>query len=222
MLNFEVTEVPEELKNYYEPVGDVFRLKVTGVVTTSAFEEQKSKINEFRANNVELKKKVEQLSQFEQMFQSGDFSSDKINSKVETLALERAAQMKQTYEQQIKELTDGLNNERTILSSRVLSDEVKSAAMKQGVSDTAIEDVLARAKGAFKVEGGNLVAADNNLDAKGNKVTLDSWMANLAVSATHLFAASKGTGAAKPARAESVSTIDTISRISAGLAKLKN
>jgi hypothetical protein len=218
LLKLETTEVPAELAAYYEPIeGGKFRLKVEGAVSQSALEESKSKVTEFRNSNIELKKKVDQLAQFETMFQSGDFSADKINSKVEQLALERAATMKQTFEQQIAELTDGLTKERNNLSNRVLSDEVKGAALKNGVSDTALEDVLSRARGAFKVEDGKLVAVDSNLDAKGNKPTLDSWMATLATAAPHLFQASQGTSAKKPGKP--VISLSTDEKLRRGVSK---
>jgi len=221
MLKLETNEVPAGLESYYEalPTGN-FKLKVEGAVPATQYEETKLKLGEFRNNNVELKKRVDQLAQFEEMFKSGEFSSEKLQQKVEALALERAASMKQSYEQQVAELTQGLEAERTRLAQIVMSDAVNKAALKHGVSETALEDVLARARGSFKVEDGQLVAADNNLDAKGNKLTLDSWMANLANSAPHLFQASRGTGAQKPGRPipvlEKKSPVDLIAQ---GLAK---
>jgi hypothetical protein len=201
VLKYETNEVPEGLESHYEDAGNgVFKLKVDGVVPAAQFTEIKTKLGEFRNTNVDLKKRVDQLAQFEEMFKSGEFSSEKLQTKVEALALERAGQMKTAYDEQVAQLTQSLEAEKSRLANFVMSDAVGKMALKHGVSDTAIEDVLARARQAFKVEDGQLIAADGNLDAKGNKVTLENWMASLAATAPHLFAPSRGTGAAKTGR----------------------
>ena len=219
MLKLETTEVPEEFKSLYEDAGNgVFRLKVEGAVSASEVEGNKTKLKEFRETNISLKK---QLEDFSKLFGDG-ITPEKIQQKVEDLALQRAGEMKSSYEVKINELTESLTKTHTHLESVVLSDSVKAAALHNGVVDTALEDVLFRAKGSFQVVDGQLVAKEKNLDANGKPLNVDSWMKSLATSAPHLFAASKGTGAAKPARAESAPQMDTISRISAGLSKLKN
>ena len=219
MLKLETNEVPTGLESYYEDAGNgIFKLKVEGAVPVAQLEEVKTKLGEFRNNNVELKKKVDALSQFETMFQSGEFSAEKISSKVETLALQRASEMKTALEQQIAELTNGLQSEKSRVQQIVLSDAVNKAALKHGVSETALEDVLARAKGAFKVEEGNLVPVDPNLDVKGNKPTLETWMASLATAAPHLFQGSRGTGAQKPGKP--IQQLSTDDKIRNGVAKL--
>ena len=218
MLKLETNEVPEGLEAYYEDTGTgVFKLKVDGAVPANQHSELKTKLSEFRNTNVELKKRVEQLAAFEEMFKSGEFSSDKLQAKVEALALERASQMKAAYDEQLTTLTKTLQGEQSRLANIVMSDAVSKAALKHGVSDTAIEDVLSRARTAFKVEDGQLTAADNNLDAKGNKVTLDSWMAGLATAAPHLFQASRGTSAIKPGKP--TPHLSTDEKISRGAAK---
>lgn len=223
MLKYEVNEVPAGLESYYESTTTgTFKLKVEGVVPLSDFSELKNKVNEFRTTNIELKKKNEELSRFEQMFQSGDFSADKINSKVENLALERAAEMKRSYEEQLADLKSKLDTELTRASNLILQDAVTQAALKHGVQETAMEDVLARAKSSFKVEDGKLVPTSNSLDQNGNPFNLDSWMSKLSTTASHLFGPSKGTNAQKVNKPiVQAGKSDNISKISAGLNRIR-
>ncbi len=221
MLRFETNEVPAGLEAHYEDAGNgIYRLKVEGVVPTSQFDEQKNKLKEFRDNNTELKRRVDELSSFETMFKSGDFSAEKINAKVKEQASVMSSEMKTAYEAQIAELGASLQTANGRLEKIVLNNAVAAAALKHGVSETALEDVLARAKATFKVVDGELQAADDVRDAKGNPYTMDSWMASLADKATHLFKASSGAGAGKTGRPfltpEKKSGVDLIS---AGLAK---
>lgn len=221
MLKFETNEIPTGLESYYEEAGNgLFKLKVEGAIKASEAEETKTKLGEFRNTNIELKRKVEELARFETMFKTGEFSAEKLNSKIEEQALVKAAEMKAAYEAQIAELTTKLTGTSAQFENIVVNNAISAAALKHGVSETALEDVNARAKAAFKVQDGNLVAADGVLDAKGKPMTVDSWMTTLAEKAPHLFNASRGAGAQKPNRAipalEKKSAVDLIS---AGMAK---
>lgn len=221
MLKYETNEVPAGLEAYYEDAGSgVFKLKVEGVVPASQLEEQKSKLKEFRENNVTLKTRVEALERFETMFKTGDFSEEKVSAKVREQAEKMAQEMKATFEEEKRQLAEQLTSTSSKLEQIVLNNAVSQAALKHGVSETALEDVFSRAKATFKVVDGELQTAEDVLDAKGNKVTLDGWMTSLAEKAPHLFNASRGAGAKKPgqpvATAERKSPVDLIS---AGLAK---
>lgn len=221
MLKYETNEVPTGLDAYYEDAGNgVFRLKVEGVVPAAHLEEHKSKLKEFRDNNVALMARTEALERFEQMFKTGDFSEEKISAKVREQAEKMAQDMKVSFEEEKRQLAERLTSTSTKLEQIVLNNAVSQAALKHGVSETALEDVFARAKATFKVVDGELQAADSVLDAKGNKVTLDGWMASLAEKAPHLFNASRGAGAKKPGQSigvtEKKSAVDLIS---VGLAK---
>lgn len=221
MLKFETNEIPTGLESYYEDAGNgVFKLKVEGVVPATEHEKVKGSVKEFRDNNITLKKQVEDLARFEQMFKSGEFSSEKLNAKIEEQALTRAAEMKAAYEAQLQSLNEALSKSTGQLEHIVLTNEVSKAALKHGVSETAIEDVHARAKAAFKVVDGVLTAADGSLDAKGNKLTLEGWMTSLADKAPHLFNPSRGAAGQKPGKPiQTLERKSAIDLISAGLAK---
>lgn len=221
MLKYETQEVPTGLEAYYEDAGNgVFKLKVEGAVPAAQLEEQKNKVKDFRDNNTSLKARVEALERFETLFKTGDFSEEKLTAKVKEQAERMAQEMKAALEAEKQGLTEQLTSTTSKLEKIVLNNAVSQAALKHGVSETALEDVYARATTAFKVVDGELQAAEDVLDAKGNKVTLDGWMASLADKAPHLFNASRGAGAKKPgtpvAPSDKKSPVDLIA---AGLAK---
>lgn len=221
MLKYQTNEIPAGLEQYYEDAGDgSFKLKVEGVVPTTEVETHKTKLKEFRDTNIALKKQVDELARFEQMFKSGEFSSDKLNQKIEEQALQRAADMKAAYEASISELNTKLGSASSHLERVVVTNAVSAAALKHGVQETALDDVLARAASTFTAVDGQISAKDGLLDAKGNKLTVDGWMATLAEKAPHLFTASRGAGAQKTGKpvivGEKKSPVDLIA---AGLAK---
>lgn len=220
MIKFETTEVPAGLEAYYEEVDGTFRLKVEGAVPSTEYEKTKNSVKEFRDNNIALKKQVAELARFEQMFQSGDFSSEKLNKKIEDQALLKAAEMKTAYEAQIAELTTKLTGTSTSLEKIVRDNAVTKAAISHGVSETALEDVYARARSAFTVVDGQLAPVNGILDAKLKPLTVDAWMASLSETAPHLFNASRGAGASKTTRPiQQPSSMTPVDKISAGLAK---
>jgi alanyl-tRNA synthetase len=221
MLKFETNEIPAGLESYYEATdGGAFRLKVEGVVPVTEHEKVKGSVKEFRDNNIVLKQRVESLARFEELFKNGDFSEEKLSAKVTDQANKIAAEMKTTYEQQLAELQDQLSGTSKKLESVVLTDSVTKAALAHGVSETAIEDVLLRAKTSFKVVDGALTAADGVLDAKGKPLTVDSWVKSLNDKAPHLFKQSRGAGSQGPGKQMSATEKTSMERISAGLAKL--
>jgi hypothetical protein len=221
MLKFQTNEVPTGLEQYYEDAGDgSFRLKVEGAVPAAEVETHKAKLKEFRDTNITLKKQVDELGRFEQMFKSGEFSSEKLNAKIEEQALQKAAEMKAAYEASIAELNTKLGSTSTQLERVVVTNAVSAAALKHGVQETALDDVLARAASTFTAVDGQVAAKDGVLDAKGNKLTVDAWMASLAEKAPHLFTASRGAGAQKTGKPTIVGDKKSpVDLISAGLAK---
>lgn len=221
MLKYETNEVPTGLESYYEDAGNgVFKLKVEGVVPATEYEKVKGSVKEFRDNNIKLKKTVDDLSTFEQMFKTGEFSQEKLTARIEQEALKKAAEMKAAFEERERELSDKLNGTTSRLEQIVVDKAVTEAALKHGVSETALEDVFSRAKTTFTVVDGQLTAKDGALDAKGNKLSVDGWMATLAEKAPHLFKASSGASAAKPGRPVPQETQrSAVDLISAGLAK---
>jgi hypothetical protein len=222
MLKLETDAVPSGMEQYYEDAGNgLFKLKVEGAVPVSEHEKLKAEVKEFRNNNIELKRKNESLSTFEKMFQTGDFSEEKLTAKIEAEAERKAQALKAHLEQQLSEKETALTTTTNRLSELALKTAVTTVAIPNGVRKTALDDVLARAKTAFKVVDGNIEAADGVLDAKGQKVTVESWLEVLATNAPHLFEDSSGAGAKKPDGTKGQPEASVHERMSAGLAKLR-
>lgn len=81
----------------------------------------------------------------------------------------------------------------------VIDNAVHAAASKLGVRKTAMDDVLARARGTFKAKDGVAVAfnGENPVYAKDgvNLLGIDEWLTALPATASHLFEESKGAAA---------------------------
>jgi hypothetical protein len=205
MLKYQTNEVPEGLEQYYEDNGDgSFVLKVEGVVSAAEFNEQKNKVKEFREKNTELLKKQSTLDAMEGIFGEGGLKPADIESKINKIAQERAQALAdnavKAAQERVKELETGLNTKTQKLSQLMLGEAVQKAGQKHGVIPTAYDDVLRRAQYDFEVTDDGLKFKQEKLDAEGKPYTVESWMAEQAQAAPHLFAQSQGTGAARPAK----------------------
>lgn len=205
MLKFVTNEVPAGLENYYTDAGDgTFRLQVEGVVPEAEVAAIKAKNKELRDSNIGLLKTNESLSSFEKVFGTGNVTPDAINARIETLATERASKLSENAvkaaQERVKELESGLSTKQQKLSKLLLGEAVQKAGTKHGVVPTAYDDVLRRAESDFEVTDEGLKFKQEKNDAEGKPYTVDSWMAEQAKAAPHLFAQSQGTGASRPAK----------------------
>lgn len=224
MLKFsvqEITEVPAELQSYYDKTEDgSYRLKVEGVVLESDVAQLKAKNKELRESNIGLLKTNESLSSFEQVFGIGNVKPDVIQSKIQEIASKKAeslvTEMKANYETKMRELETGLIKKSSKLTELMLGEAVQKAGVRHGVVATAFDDVLRRAQSDFEVTDEGLKFKHEKLDAEGKAYNLDSWMAEQAKQAPHLFASSQGTGATRPAKANQAKA-PPVSRLAAGL-----
>lgn len=189
MLKYETTEVPQGLDEYYEKTDSGYRLKVEGVVPA---DEHKSKVNEFRDSNIQLKRKVDDLTRYEQMFQSGDLSSEKLAAKIDEQARIKAADMKAAFNREIADRDQKLNGVQAALHKTLIESTVSQAAVSHGVVDGGLSDVFNRAKSVFTVVDGELRASKIGED--GKDLTVDAWMKQLVKEASFLFAPSRGSG----------------------------
>jgi hypothetical protein len=190
MLKYEVTaeaDIPENLKEFYANEDGVFRLKVDGVVP-------KTKLDEFRNENISLKKKIEELDGMEMVADAK--TGKKTRETIDELVMKRTDTMRSTFETTKKELEDKLNRKQKRLQDLLISDAVKAAAISAGVVDTAIDDVISRVSRAFTVnDEDNVVAVDGALDSNGTPYTINSYVTELkAKKAPHLFKTSTGIG----------------------------
>ena len=199
-LALEVTEVPAGLEEYYTQDGDKFVLDVEDVVSTSAYDEltaanatlttdlneSKGKVATFRQTNTGLMKQIKD---------SGGQVDEDFNVDINTAIEEALKPIKDKNESLIKQ-----NNElQGVLEEVVLSDKVKDIAIANGVHESALPDVVSRARGVFTVKDGKTVPkGKNNRDEDGKLLAPDTWISALAQSAPHLFKSSSGAGAQRP------------------------
>ena len=216
MLNFKETTVPEGLDEHYEASSDgtSFTLKVEGLpeapedkteevaTLTLKLSEETDKVNDFRSNNIKLKAQIEK-----------DSTSD---SKIEAL-IQDALQPFRDKNTQLETTNATLSRN---LEEVVLSDKIKSLAVEAGVYDSALSDVVVRAKQSFSVKDGKVVPVDANArDTEGNLFTTESWLKNLTETAQHLFKPSQGSSAFRSKDVRTTQKQSSVSRISAGLKK---
>jgi len=217
-LDYRVTTVPEGLEEHYKQDGDNgFVLEVAGVVDETSYntlkaesEESKAKVKEFRDNNIKLKEQIEGFNH--QSAPEGDASAD-VQAKIDAAV------------SGMRERLDKFENENQTLTHQleevVLSDRVKDIAVRNGVHESALPDVVTRARSVFTVKDGKPVPKDSvGRDEQGNVLTPESWFKKLETDAPHLFKPSTGTGARRSASGRFVEgdqKVTPMDRIRSGL-----
>lgn len=203
-----------------------FYLSVEGMVPSS-------RLDEFRTNNIELKKALEKYDGIDpEKYRQLTEQEKKIREKklieageIDKVVEERVKAMKEEHTTTMKTVTTERDTLQAKLSSVLIDSAVKSAAIAIGVIPTAVDDVVLRAKATFSMKNGEVVP----LDAKGNVIygkdgttplSVDEWVKGLKQSAPHLFEGMKGSGAAGsrggPGSVD-VSKMTSTQKIAAGL-----
>lgn len=212
-LAYVVDSIPEGQEALYKAENGKFVLDVQGVVPASEYTTLKTKLDEFRTTNIALKQSLEDLTKAP----LGDRKVD--DAFVNQLLDQRVAEMKTNYTTQVTTLTTEKQKLEAQLEQVLLSDAVKDAAIKYGVLDTALPDVISRAKDTFTIKDGAVVSKTAQLDKEGKPVGVATWVQSLSESASHLFATSRGSGATKPIKGQPIQGERTPGeKIAAGLA----
>lgn len=211
--------VPEAHQSLYTKTeGGKFVLAVDGVAP-------KERVDEFRENNVALKRQMDELTarfagidpeEARKLSETAQKERAKklIDAgKVDELVNERVTAMRTEHEATLKATrteTDGL---RAALENLVIDNTLRDAAARNGVRPEAIEDVLLRGKRVFKLDGNKPVAVDGDkpiFGKTGEPITINEWVTGLAPTAPHLFQSSTG-GGGRPASPGS-SSLDRVDR----------
>lgn len=175
---------------------------------------EKAKVTEFRDDNVKLTKSVDELNKKfgavdideydklqKQAKEAKDENLNKSSDIEKLIAKFDTFKAEQEKKQKVLETNNALlakENEKAVIDSAI-----KSAAIKAGVSKTALDDVVARANVVWTVKNGKPVALDKDGTAIWIKdttepLTVDKWVVDLNQTAPHLFSASEGTNAKNP------------------------
>jgi len=200
-------EIPAEVAAHYVERDGAWVLDADGAA-------DKSKLDEFRANNVALLKQLEeQAKKFEgidpeevrkladekrtleeqQRLKAGEF--DKVLDG-------RLKAVKADFEKQLSAVTSERDAMGTRLTVIQIDQGVIASATKRGLRATAIPDITARARTVFKLVNGVPTAFETDgqtvrLGKDGvAPMTLDEWVDAQVSEAPHLFESNAGSGAA--------------------------
>lgn len=205
----------------------------TKLYTEDEYKAVKTKNDEFRATNASLLKSNETLSAFASVLDGvQNLTPENLTKKIEELASKKAeglvTDMKTKHQATLDELTQKLTGTSTQLSRLMLGTEVQKAGAKHRVVPTAYDDVLRRAESVFVVKDGAIAFKEEKLDPEGNPYTVDSWMAEQAKQAPHLFEKSSGpsiqrnTPVRTPAAGGNQDTRSPMEKLASGLSSAKS
>lgn len=220
-----IESVAEPLRTLYVKQEDgKFVLGVEGAVP-------RSKLEEFRDNNIELNKQIAKFKDVdpakyrELMALQTQLDEKKLieAGKVDEVVNQRVQTMKGEYDGQINDLKKNNDTLTRQLETLIIDNTVRDVSTKSGVLPTAVDDVLLRAKTLFKIKDG--VATP--LDAKGqviygkdgqNPQPISEWLEGLKEAAPHLFQGSQGAGSqGSGGRGPSNPNMTATQKIAAGL-----
>lgn len=192
----------QEIAGLYQLKDGKYHLDVEGLV-------QKTALDEFRNSNIALNNQLKQFTDLGldvNQIKEAQEAARKVREKelieagdVETLVQERIASLTNTHKAELETLNKQLGTSNEKLSKLLIDNTVRTYSTKSGVLDTAVDDVLLRARSVFTVENGELVAKDSEgkplYGADGKTLTVDAYVTQLGKTAPHLFKGSTGTGA---------------------------
>lgn len=208
----DLSEVDEAFHSLYSESKldgrTVMVLQVEGVVP-------KGKLDEFRNNNIALKRQLEEVTErfagiemepaeIKALIDQKDAIEEaarngRKNVDIDKMLNERTARLREDYERRISAVSkerDGLSSQ---LAERVISQEVLRVAAEKGLRSTAQLDVTSRARALFTLADGKPVAQRDGQPVYGKDgftpLSVEEWVESLTAEAPHLFEGSSGAGA---------------------------
>ena len=200
-------EIPAEVATLYVEREGAFVLDAEGVT-------DKAKADEFRTNNVALRKELEELrARFDGIDPEAARTLADEKRKLEEAQQLKAGEVDKVVENRVKTLKADWDKqlsvvtaERDSLTSRLTAIQIDqgviTSATKRGLRPTALPDITARARVVFKLVNG----VPQAFDADGTTVrygkdgvtpmTLEEWVDAQVADAPHLFESNAGGGAA--------------------------
>lgn len=121
------------------------------------------------------------------------------DGKMDEVINQRTERMRTEYDRKLQEATQTAEQAKTFAEKfrgRVLSDEIRGAASKLGLIDSAAQDAFLRAQSLFEVDDeGNVVARESaGYDTTGKPLTPETWLESMRDQAPHWFPQPKGSG----------------------------
>lgn len=142
----------------------------------------------------------ERARQLEQQIADNEEAQLIAEGKLDEVLQSRTERMRQDFERKLEEAQNKANSAQEFSNKfrgRVMSDEIRKAAAKAGVIDSAIEDAILNAEKFFEVnDEGKVVPKESaGLDEKGQPLSPEGWMSSLRDSKPHWFPTPEGSGA---------------------------
>jgi hypothetical protein len=207
-------EIPEGFEAHYTESNGKWVLECEGAVP-------KAKLDEFRANNTELKKQLDvfkdvdaekyaELLGKEKAMDAADATNAE---KVEALVTKRIEALKADHEKQVAELTAANETATKRLTTLTIDQALTAAGTAAGLRPTAVTDMLGRARAIWKLDDdGNPIAVDEKGEKAygktGNALTMAEYLESLATDAPHLFEENKGGGSSGGGKGDGTGTGD--------------
>lgn len=215
-------DIPEALVALYVEKEGKWVLEVDGMVAADDLATIKSRLDDFRTNNISLTEKLkafdgkkvltqDEVEEFQRLAEQEQSIKDKklIDAgKLDELLLSRTEKMRTDFEKQLESLNGSLTTAKESASmhagrlSKVMVEsevgKILSASGNRPIQG-ALSDIFSRAGSVWKVnEEGKLVALDSKGEpeygGEGKVLTLDEWLVQTVKDAPYLFEASKGSG----------------------------
>ena len=208
-LKFKFTskeQIPAEHAALYVERDGAFVLDAEGAV-------DKSRVDEFRTNNLALKKQLDDLAaKYEGIDPDAVKTLLADKARLEDEKLIKDGEVEKLVEKRTKGVLsdmekrlNGAEQQASALSAQLLEKEIErnvvEAATKLGLRASAIPDIKLRARSVFKISGGAVAAveADGATPLYGQDgatpLTFDEWVSRQVVEAPHLFESNAGGGA---------------------------
>jgi len=210
----------------YEKTEDnKFRLNVEGAVP-------REKLDEFRNKNIDLMKQLEgfkgvDIEKYKNLLGIEKKLTDKelIDAgKVDEVVQSRIKTMQTEHTTQVENLMSQLTTSNRQLESLLVDSAVRVKALEFGVLPSAVDDVMLRAKTAFKIIDGVATPQQDGKTVYGkdgvNPMSVDEWIGQLTKTAPHLFGSTAGGGApprVPGGRQQQTKNLTPTQKIAAGL-----
>ncbi len=221
--------VPEALREHYSEIDDAFVLDLEGVQNhpaTRALKNAKDREADERRKRGEKVAELEaRLSAFEGLDPEAarralaevEAQADRQlidQGEIDKLIQTKTAGLRAEHEKEIDALGIALGHAEAALAQVKIFDAVRQAAIKAGVRDGALDDVVNRARAVWRLADGAPVAIKPGtgdepwLADDGAPITMGRWIDELAGEAAHLFKPNRGGDAQGGVDAEGRQLVD--------------
>ena len=146
--------------------------------------------------------------------------------KIDELLDEKTKSMREVHNKELSKTNEVNQSLQDQLAKLVIDNAVRDSALKAGVVDTGMDDILLRSKSIFSLKDGKAVPTD----AQGNTIfghgtsepmSVNEWVKAQMDVAPHLFKSSSGSGSSHNARPNGTGTqnLTSIQKLEQGFSK---